>query len=76
MPKPGFASITIKETIYDAWFKWYADRLYNLRTQFGITSFAGLMTLILSNQKPENYKTIVEPLLKVQTDKKDRAKII
>jgi len=76
MPKDGWQSITVRDDIYDQWFKWYAARRFNLKIEHGITSFGGMMSMILANQKPENHSKIVEPLLKVTPDKKGVQNII
>ena len=48
MPKPGFKSITISETVYDKFFDVYKKNKDNL-TMKGVNSFAGYITYMLED---------------------------
>ena len=48
MPKNGYKSITIKDSIYDNFEKIYKKNKQKLLSERGITSFAGYMTWILA----------------------------
>ena len=48
MPKPGFKSITISETVYDKFFDVYKKNKDSL-TMKGVNSFAGYITYMLED---------------------------
>ena len=48
MPKPGFKSITISETVYDKFFDVYKKNKESL-TMKGVNSFAGYITYMLED---------------------------
>ena len=49
MPKPGFKSITVSETVYDKFFEVYKKNKDNL-TMKGVNSFAGYITYMLEDK--------------------------
>ena len=61
MPKPGFKSITISETVYEKFFDVYEKNKDKL-TMKGVNSFAGYITYMLegSNPSPSTLSIISE----------------
>ena len=49
MPKPGFKSITISETVYDKFFDVYKKNKTSLNMK-GVNSFAGYITYMLEDK--------------------------
>ena len=72
MPKPGFKSITISETVYDKFFRVYENSKESL-TMKGINSFAGYVTYMLE-QNMQKDKTFAKfaPKLELISIEDDR----
>ena len=72
MPKPGFKSITVSETVYDKFFEVYKKNKDNL-TMKGVNSFAGYITYMLED-KMQKYKTFAKyaPKLELISIEDDR----
>lgn len=47
MPRAGFKSITVKEAVYDYFFKKYQENQKYYQLEYGITSFGGFVTWLL-----------------------------
>ena len=72
MPKPGFKSITISETVYEKFYSVYEKSKDNL-TMKGINSFAGYITYMLE-QNMQKDKTFAKfaPKLELISIEDDR----
>ena len=72
MPKPGFKSITISETVYEKFYNVYEKSKENL-TMKGINSFAGYITYMLE-QNMQKDKTFAKfaPKLELISIEDDR----
>ena len=72
MPKPGFKSITISETVYEKFYSVYEKRKESL-TMKGINSFAGYVTYMLE-QNMQKDKTFAKfaPKLELISIEDDR----
>jgi len=72
MPKPGFKSITISETVYEKFFSVYEKSKESL-TMKGINSFAGYVTYMLE-QNMQKDKTFAKfaPKLELISIEDDR----
>ena len=69
MPKPGFKSITISETVYEKFFEVYKKNKDNL-TMKGVNSFAGYVTYLLEDvmKKDKTFARYAPKLEKVSVD--------
>jgi len=69
MPKAGFKSITISETVYEKFFDVYAKNKSEL-TMKGVNSFAGYITYLLeeSMQKDKTFARYAPKLEKISVD--------
>jgi hypothetical protein len=72
MPKPGFKSITISETVYDKFFDVYEKNKDRLIMK-GVNSFAGYITYMLEDSMAKD-KTFAKyaPKLEVISIEEDR----
>ena len=72
MPKPGFKSITISETVYEKFFEVYKKNKDSL-TMKGVNSFAGYITYMLED-KMQKDKTFAKyaPKLELISIEDDR----
>jgi len=69
MPKPGFKSITLSETVYDKFNEAYQKNKTEL-TMKGVNSFAGYVTYLLEQmiQKDKTFARYAPKLEKVSID--------
>ena len=69
MPKPGFKSITLSETVYDKFNEAYQKNKAEL-TMKGVNSFAGYVTYLLEQmiQKDKTFARYAPKLEKVSID--------
>jgi len=69
MPKPGFKSITISETVYNKFFDVYQKSKVEL-TMKGVNSFAGYVTYLLEEmmQKDKTFARYAPKLEKISVD--------
>jgi hypothetical protein len=69
MPKPGFKSITISETVYDKFFDVY-QKSKNELTMKGVNSFAGYVTYLREEmlQKDKTFARYAPKLEKISVD--------
>ena len=69
MPKPGFKSITLSETVYDKFNEAYRKNKAEL-TMKGVNSFAGYVTYLLEQmiQKDKTFARIAPKLEKISID--------
>ena len=69
MPKPGFKSITLSETVYDKFNEAYQKNKAEL-TMKGVISFAGYVTYLLEQmiQKDKTFARYAPKLEKVSID--------
>ena len=69
MPKPGFKSITISETVYEKFYSVYEKSKESL-TMKGINSFAGYVTYLLEQmiQKDKTFARYAPKLEKISID--------
>lgn len=69
MPKSGFKSITVNESIYDNFQDVYNKNKANLQ-RFGINSLTGFLTYVLNDtfSNPEIWNEIMKDIARSQTD--------
>ena len=69
MPKPGFKSITLSETVYDKFNEAYQKNKTEL-TMKGVNSFAGYVTYLLEQmiQKDKTFARYAPKLEKISID--------
>ena len=69
MPKAGFKSITISETVYDKFNKVYQNNKQDL-TMKGVNSFSGYLTYMLEDamQKDKTFATYAPKIEKISVD--------
>lgn len=69
MPKAGFKSITVSETVYDKFHEIYQNNKNDL-TMKGVNSFAGYVTYMLEEmmQKDETFARYAPKIEKISVD--------
>ena len=69
MPKAGFKSITVSETVYDRFHEVYQKSKGDL-TRKGVNSFAGYVTYMLEEmmQKDETFARFAPKIVKIAVD--------
>ena len=77
MPKNGYQSITVKETVYSNFFQKYDAIKDDLRI-LGITSFAGFISFLLNKiiNDPKAWNAIVETMDQDHKNILDKIKVL